>query len=166
MDSDYIKLVPFITGVLSALIAAVVACFIAMLNNHTTRVKSQNEWRRDRAIEVIMEFITAMKEYDNALHLKAIELTEKNCNDKSDAKHFLIINSLCDDKIDSLEITKRKLELFAPKTVRKELMKAYIAYTDRILDYYASYAINEPQDISKTDIDMQPLFLKIIDNLK
>lgn len=43
MDSDYIKWMPFITGVLSALIAAVVACFIAMLNNHTARVKSQNE---------------------------------------------------------------------------------------------------------------------------
>lgn len=45
-------------------------------------------------------------------------------------------------------------------------MKAYISYTDDILDYYASYAIHEPQGISKTDIDMQPLFLKIIDNLK
>ncbi|WP_368758890.1 hypothetical protein [Klebsiella oxytoca] len=166
MDSDYIKWMPFITGVLSALIAAVVACFIAMLNNHTARVKSQNEWRRDRAVEVIMEFRTAMKEYDNALNLKAIELSEQNCYDKSDAKHFLIINSLCDDKIDSLAIAKEKLELFAPQTVRKELMKAYISYTDDILDYYASYAIHEPQGISKTDIDMQPLFLKIIDNLK
>lgn len=166
MDSDYIKWMPFITGVLSALIAAVVACFIAMLNNHTARVKSQNEWRRDRAVEVIMEFRTAMKEYDNALHLKAIELSEQNCYDKSDAKHFLIINSLCDDKIDSLAIAKEKLELFAPQTVRKELMKAYISYTDDILDYYASYAIHGPQGISKTDIDMQPLFLKIIDNLK
>lgn len=38
MDSDYIKWMPFITGVLSALIAAVVACFIAMLNNHTARL--------------------------------------------------------------------------------------------------------------------------------
>lgn len=166
MDSDYIKWMPFITGVLSAIIAATVACFIAMLNNHIGRVKSQNEWRRDRAIEVIMEFKRAMKEYDNTLHFKAVELSQGNCNDKNHAKHLLIINSLCDDKIDSLAIAKGKLELFIPQAVRKELMKAYISYTDGILDYYASYAIKEAHVISKTDIDMQPLFLKIIDNLK
>ena len=40
-------------------------------------------------------------------------------------------------------------------------MKAYVSYTDRILNYYASYAINEAHGISKTDIDLQPLFLKI-----
>lgn len=166
MDSNYIKWMPFITGVLSALIAAVIACFIAMFNNHTGRIKSQNEWRRDKAIEVIIEFKKAMKEYDNTLHLKASELSKGNCNDKNHAKHLLIINSLRDDKIDSLAIAKGNLELFIPPEVRSELMKAYVSYTDRILNYYASYAINEAHGISKTDIDLQPLFLKIIDNLK
>lgn len=166
MNIDYIKLMPFISSILSALIAAVVACVIAMLNNHTGRIKSQNEWRRDRAIEVIMEFKKAMVEYDNALHLNAIELSNEMCDDKNYAKHFLIINSLRDTKIDSLAIAKGKLELFIPQAVRKELTIAYISYTDDILDYYASYAINERHNISKTDIDIQPLFLKIIDSLK
>ncbi|HEJ7028064.1 hypothetical protein AB6V67_20185 [Serratia marcescens] len=166
MGDEYIKWMPFVTGVLSALIAAVVACFIAMLNNHAGRVKSQNEWRRDRAIEVIMEFKKAMKEYDDTLHIKAIELSKEGCSDKVYAKHLLIINSLCDNKIDLLAIAKDKLELFIPSLVRKELMRVYSSYTNGIVDYYASYAIKEAVDISKTDIDMQPLFLKIIDNLK
>lgn len=166
MSDEYIKWMPLITGVLSALIAAVVACFIAMLNNHAGRVKSQNEWRRDRAIEVIIELKKAMKTYDNTLHLKAIELMEGDCNDKSYAKHLLIVHALYSDVIDSLAVAKGKLELFIPPAVRIELMKAYSVYTDDIVDYYASYAIKEAPGISKFDVDMQPLFLKIIDRLK
>ncbi|MGQ5833416.1 hypothetical protein ACUNIZ_03250 [Serratia sp. IR-2025] len=166
MSDEYIKWMPFVTGVLSALIAAVVACLIAMLNNHAGRVKSQNEWRRDRAIEVIIELKKAMKTYDNTLHLKAIELMEGDCNDKSYAKHLLIVHALYSDVIDSLAVAKGKLELFVPPAVRMELMKAYSDYTDDIVDYYASYAIKEAPGISKFDVDMQPLFLKIIDRLK
>ncbi|HEJ7917299.1 hypothetical protein [Serratia marcescens] len=166
MSDEYIKWMPFVTGVLSALIAAVVACLIAMLNNHAGRVKSQNEWRRDRAIEVIIELKKAMKTYDNTLHLKAIELMEGDCNDKSYAKHLLIVHALYSDVIDSLAVAKGKLELFVPPAVRVELMKAYSDYTDDIVDYYASYAIKEAPGISKFDVDMQPLFLKIIDRLK
>ncbi|MER5230869.1 MULTISPECIES: hypothetical protein [Serratia] len=166
MSDEYIKWMPFVTGVLSALIAAVVACLIAMLNNHAGRVKSQNEWRRDRAIEVIIELKKAMKTYDNTLHLKAIELMEGDCNDKSYAKHLLIVHALYSDVIDSLAVAKGKLELFVPPAVRVELMKAYSDYTDDIVDYYASYAIKEAPGIRKFDVDMQPLFLKIIDRLK
>lgn len=107
-----------------------------------------------------------MKTYDNTLHLKAIELMEGDCNDKSYAKHLLIVHALYSDVIDSLAVAKGKLELFVPPAVRIELMKAYSDYTDDIVDYYASYATKEAPGISKFDVDMQPLFLKIIDRLK
>mgnify|MGYP003365864655 CR=1 FL=1 len=158
-------------AVIAAFISALVAIFVAAINNHVSRVKSQNEWRRDKVLSLILEFQDEVRNSDEMFFKLAGELYSSGV-EKIDNAYFAInmeaYNSRCYER---MKIVVEKLELLILAQCRDVLKNQFNDFIEQDRIFYGKMSLgvfhhpDDNQPLPKRH-DFQPLFLKIIDNLR
>ncbi|MEL5596354.1 hypothetical protein QDR00_21895 [Serratia ureilytica] len=171
IQEDYIKVVGAVGIVAGAVITATATAVLAIINNRISRVKSQNEWRRDKALNLIMEFQDEMRKIDTALTKFSIDLSSRDYDSIESALMAVHIESYDKQYYDQVRVIGQKLELLILPKFRSSFNHQFNQFIKNDGRFYAGIIMgvfrNPDSDESLPERhNFQPLFLEILDNLR
>lgn len=155
----------------STVVAAVISIFVAAINNHVSRIKSQNEWRRDKVLSLIIDFQDLMRSSDEIFFKLANELYSSGVEEIENAYFSIGMEAHTSRCYERMKIIVDKLELLIPHQYRELLKKQFIDFIEQDRFFYGKMSMGvfhhpeNNQPLPKRN-DFQPLFLSIIDNLR
>ncbi|WP_261408894.1 hypothetical protein [Serratia quinivorans] len=158
-------------GIIGAAIAGIVATSVAFYNNSVSRTKSQNEWRRDKVLSLILEFQDEMRRIDDGLFTYAYDLMSKDIEKKSNALFAIHRESYNNQYYKQVRIIGQKLELLISPEFRSSFNEQLNQFINNDADYYAEIIMGtftnpRPDESLPERHNFQPLFLEILDNLR
>ncbi|WP_233985937.1 hypothetical protein [Pectobacterium versatile] len=155
----------------STVIAALISIFVAAINNHISRIKSQNEWRRDKVLSLILEFQDEMRNSDDMFFKLAGELYSVGVEKIDNAYLAINMEAYKSRYYERMRVIVEKLELLILPQYREVLKKQFDDFIEQDRVFYGKMSMgifHHPDDNQPLPErhDFQPLFLKIIDNLR
>lgn len=158
-------------GLIGAAIAGIVATSVAFYNNSVSRTKSQNEWRRDKALNLVMEFQDEMRKIDTALTKFAIDLSSRDYDSIESALMAVHIESYDKQYYDQVRVIGQKLELLILPKFRSSFNHQFNQFIKNDGRFYAeiimgAFSNPDPDESLPERHNFQPLFLEILDNLR
>lgn len=155
----------------STVIAALISIFVAAINNHIGRIKSQNEWRRDKVLSLILEFQDEMRNSDDMFFKLAGELYSVGVEKIDNAYLAINMEAYKSRYYERMRVIVEKLELLILPQYRDVLKKQFDDFIEQDRVFYGKMSMgvfHHPDDNQPLPErhDFQPLFLKIIDNLR
>ncbi|MFK3843657.1 hypothetical protein [Serratia sp. NPDC087055] len=158
-------------GLIGAAIAGIVATSVAFYNNSVSRTKSQNEWRRDKVLSLILEFQDEMRLIDDVLFKYAYNLMSSDIESKEAALLAIHLESYDKQCYKQVRVIGQKLELLILPNFRSSFNEQLNQFISNDADYYAEIIMGTFTDPDLGESlperhNFQPLFLEILDNLR
>ena len=155
---------------ISAVIAGLVAFFISINNNNANRSKSMNEWRREKSLDLVLDFKNHEKELEQKLFDAAIDIYKLD-EGNTENIYFRLNQVIWEGQyINKMNGIKDKLDLFIPHGKRLEFDGVLNKYYSDIVNYFTDVAIgvfHHPERHQKLPEKptLHPFFLKLLDSL-
>ncbi|BEM58189.1 hypothetical protein SME22J_20500 [Serratia marcescens] len=158
-------------GIIGAAITGIVATIVAFYNNSVSRTKSQNEWRRDKVLSLILEFQDEMRKIDDVLFEYAYSLISSDIETKENALFVIQMESYRKQCYKQIRVIEQKLELLISAEFRSTFKIQCTQFIKTDANLYAEIimrSFTNPDHVESLPErhNFQPLFLDILDNLR